>query len=156
MLSPNLLEEAQNCFGASGWQPLEILYYPHQMIPADEQRHPFTKLAPEHPEFEKFSRAFSGHTYAVLDQNKRILSWAGIKDHGNINEIAVGTEAAYRNKGMGKAVVMSAVADILSHGRVPVYVPDKLTNVSSYALAYSCGFLKGGEMMLWEVEAPID
>lgn len=93
-------------------------------------------------------------TYVVLDQNNRIISCAGIKDHGQINEIAVATGAAYRGQGMGKAVVKRAVADILSRDRLPVYVPDALTNQASYALATSCGFTKVGEMMLWEVEVP--
>lgn len=91
-------------------------------------------------------------TYAIFDQDNQIVSCAGIKDHGFINEIAVGTEPEHRKKGMGKAVVACAVADILSRDRIPVYVPDSLTNDGSYALARSLGFEKIGEMMLWEIQ----
>jgi hypothetical protein len=48
--------------------------------------------------------------------------------------------------------VKGVVSDILSRDRVPVYVPDTLTNAGSYALARSLGFQKAGEMLLWEVE----
>ncbi len=153
LLCPGLLKEAQNCFGLAGWQSLEILYYSSQAIALDGILHPVIKLRKGHIQFESYSRAFSGNTYVILDQDQQIVAWAGIKDHGPINEIAVGTGEGYRRQGMGKAVVGNAVADILARKRVPVYVPDELTNQASYALAYSCGFQKAGEMLLWEVQA---
>ncbi len=152
LLSPELYREAQKCFGALGWQPLEILYYPGAEISPQGMSQRAVRLEKDHPAYDEFSRAFSGSTYVVLNENRHVLSWAGIKDHGWINEIAVGTEVGHRRKGLGKAVVAQAVADILSRGRVPVYVPDALTNAGSYALAYSLGFQKAGEMLLWEVE----
>ncbi len=152
LLSPELLRETQKCFGALGWQPLEILYYPAADILLPEISYRVVRLEKDHRAFEEFSQAFSGNTYVILDGNHRILSWVGIKDHGRINEIAVGTEVGHRRKGLGKAVVARAVADILSRDRVPIYVPDDLANTASYALAYSLGFQKAGEMLLWEVE----
>lgn len=131
---------------------MEILYYPYDAPPADDPKHRVCKLYREHPEYQKYSQEFSGGTYVICNPDNQIVSWAGIKDHGAINEIAVGTAPEHRKKGMGKAVVACAVVDILSHGRVPVYVPDAITNQGSYALARSLGFEKIGEMLLWEIQ----
>lgn len=151
LLSSTFINEVQGRFGSQGWQPFEIFYYPDSQITLHRSSHQVLKLTPEHPEYRKFSEAFSGNTYVVMAPDRQILSWAGIKDHGYINEIAVGTEAGYQRKGMGKAVVAHAVADIFSRDRVPVYVPDTLSNAGSYALAESLGFEKVGEMLLWEI-----
>jgi RimJ/RimL family protein N-acetyltransferase len=152
LLSPELLLALQNCFGSAGWQALEIFAYPHSSPPPGAPKHPVSKLAPEHPEYPAYTREFSGGTYAIFAPDGRIAAYAGVKDHGWINEIAVGTEPEHRNKGMGTAVVTRAVAAILSRARVPVYVPDDLSNQGSYALARAVGFEKVGEMLLWEVQ----
>jgi GNAT superfamily N-acetyltransferase len=152
LLSPNLLDTLQGCFGPAGWQPLEILVYPSVSILLEPTTRAVTRLDPLHPEYKKYSTEFSGGTYAVLNGEGRILAWAGIKDHGSINEIAVGTDPQHRRQGLGKAVLSWAVAEILARGRVPVYVPDALDNAASYALARSLGFEKIGEMLLWEVQ----
>lgn len=152
LLSLELLTEVQNCFAPNGWQQLEILYYPSVSLSEDDPKHQVSKLYREHPEYPKYSQEFSGGTYVIFDQSNEIISWAGIKDHGAINEIAVGTIPEHRKKGMGKAVVACAVDDILLRGHVPVYVPDAVTNHGSYALAKSLGFEKIGEMLLWEIQ----
>ena len=148
----NCLLRIQKCFGPTGWQGLEIHYYPDTSFPEVDLNHRVTKLDPEHPEYAKYSQEFSGGTYVIFDQDNQIISCAGIKDHGAVNEIAVGTVSEYRKEGMGKAVVACAVADILSRDRIPVYVPDAVTNQGSYALARSLGFEKIGEMLLWEIQ----
>ena len=142
LLSSELIAEVQTCFGPDGWQGLEILYYPCGSLPDEDPKHRVCKLSREHPEYRKYAPEFSGGTYVIFDPDDQILSWAGIKDHGAINEIAVGTVPEHRRRGLGKAAVACAVADILSRGRVPVYVPDAVTNQGSYALARSLGFRK--------------
>jgi hypothetical protein len=152
LLSPELVSAVQQCFVPGEWQALEIFYYPEASIALGELQYPVAKLSAGHPEYAAYSAEFSGGSYVILDRNQRIISCAGIKDHGAINEISVATELEYRQKGMGRAVVSRAVADILSRNCVPVYVPDALTNQGSYALARSMGFEKAGEMLLWEVQ----
>lgn len=152
LLSPELLFALQNCFGAVGWQALEIFDYPHSSPPPSILKHKVSKLASEHPEYPAYAREFSGGTYAIFEPDQQIAAYAGVKDHGWINEVAVGTEPEHRNQGMGTAVVVYAVTEILSRARVPVYVPDDLSNQGSYALAHSLGFEKVGEMLLWEVQ----
>jgi predicted GNAT family acetyltransferase len=71
-----------------------------------------------------------------------------------LGEIAVGVEEGYRRQGFGKAVVAHAVARVLAAGKVPVYVPDELTNAASNAQARSLGFAKLGETLYWEEELP--
>lgn len=57
-----------------------------------------------------------------------------------------GTESTYRRQGLDRAVVSSAVTEILRREKIPVYWPDSLENFASYALAESLGLEKVAEI----------
>ncbi|HET7558499.1 MAG TPA: hypothetical protein VFK80_00950 [Limnochordia bacterium] len=78
--------------------------------------------------------------FAVLGDDGRILSACGVKiKHPAVWELAVGTEAGQRNRGMAKAVVAAATAAVLDAGRVPIYIHD-LSNSASSQVARVVGY----------------
>ncbi|MEZ4733665.1 MAG: GNAT family N-acetyltransferase [Caldilineaceae bacterium] len=128
------------------WVQCELLYYPSPQPPTRSSGYTVEKLQPTDEHSRYFLRNFDGGGYGIRATDGTIAAHACIKNKGLLYEIAVGTEAAYRRRGMGKAVVAAAVAHILQQGKVPVYWPDSLNNIASYQLAYSLGFQKVAEM----------
>lgn len=152
LLTPQLLEEAYRLIDAEGWRQREVYFYPRQQPPTVRTLHQVQGLRSGDRYAERFLSTFDGGVRVILDQGGEIASYAGIKNKGLINEIAVGTEPTYQRREMGKAVVTEAVTHILRKGKVPVFVPSTVTNTASYALARSLGFEKAGEMLFWEYE----
>ncbi len=158
LLSPAMAGKARQLINAEGWQQREILYFPAQELPpvfrsAHMRPYPVEKLRPGIAG-EAILKAFDGPVFVVRNQAEQIVAHAGIKKKGILREIAVGVGSAYRRKGMGTAVVATAVTEILAQEQLPVFIPDRLTNAASYALAHSLGFVKGAEMLFWEYEQP--
>lgn len=151
LLSPKMLREAHNLIDLEGWQQREIFFYPCQQPPSFVSPYQVEKLKPG-TRGDNFLKGFDGGVFVIRNQGGEIASHAGIKNKGMLNEIAVGTEPAYQRKGMGQAVVAKAVVEIITQDRVPVFIPDKLSNTVSYALARSMSFEKVGEMLFWEYE----
>ncbi|MBX3010080.1 MAG: GNAT family N-acetyltransferase [Caldilineaceae bacterium] len=150
-LDSQWMDFAASVTGAQGpadleWVQCELLYYPNIEPPKVASDHPVEKLQPTDARSSYFLRNFDGGGYGIRTADGTIAAHACIKDKGLLQEIAVGTELAYRQRGMGKAVVAAAVAQICQQGKVPVYWPDSLTNAASYQLAYSLGFQKVAEM----------
>lgn len=135
------------CAEGLEWVQCELLYYSHSHPPVLAPSYAVEQLQPIDARSRYFLRNFDGGGYAIRAEDGVIASHACIKDKGLLHEVAVGTEAAYRQQGMGKAVVAAAVAHILHQGGVPVYWPDSVQNVPSYNLAYSLGFQKAAEML---------
>ncbi len=150
LLSPTLLKKAYSLMNKAGWGQREILFYASQkplpcITPSQvEQLHSSEKKA------HGLLKSFDGGVYAIRNHEGDIISWAGIKNKGIINEIAVETQPDYQQHGMGKAVVAEAVNDIITRGNIPVYIPDTLDNAASYALARSLDFQKIGNEVYWE------
>lgn len=129
------------------WVQCELLYYPDTVPPALPSVHRVESLLPSDQQARRFLRDFDGGGYGIRAEDGTIAAHACIKNKGLLQEIAVGTESAYRQRGMGKAVVAAAVTQILQQSKLPVYWPDSLQNVASYQLAYALGFQKGAEML---------
>lgn len=158
LLSPKMADKARQLINAEGWRQREILYFPGQEPPPifgpDHIRlYPVEKLKPG-AAGDTLLKAFDGPVFVIRNQAGEIAAHAGIKKKGILREIAVGVEPVYRRKGMGAAVVTEAVTEILAQAKVPIFIPDRLTNTASYALARSLGFAKAGEMLFWEYEQP--
>lgn len=153
LINPELLETAHMLIQVEGWRQREIFFYSSQQPPPVVTLYQVEKIKPG-GEDDSFLKAFDGGVYAVRNEAGTIVSHAGIKNKGVLNEIAVGTEPEYRQMGVGTAVVAKAVTEILATGNVPIFVPDRLTNTASYRLARSLGFEKVGEMLFWEYELP--
>jgi hypothetical protein len=136
------------------WVRCELLFYPYPRPPQLNFPYPVEKLRPIGDQAIELISNFDGGVYGIRVENGFIAAHAGIKNKGLIQEIAVGTEPGYQRRGMGKAVVAYAVADILRQGKVPVYWPDSLENKASYALAASLGFQKVATMLFCSYELP--
>lgn len=159
LLQPETLTRAQSLLTAQPtagreWVQCELFFYPHAQPPALTSLHPVEKLQPVDERSARFLRSFGGGVYAIRDHTGYIAAHAGIKNKGLIQEIAVGTEAGYQRRGLGKAVVAGAVAEILRQGKVATYWPDSVENRASYALARSLGFRKVAEMLFFCYELP--
>ena len=154
LLRPELLDAGRQVVKEGEWTCQEILVYDSADPPEVQTPHHVRKLAPGPEEWNGYLRRFDGGVYAVCDERGGVCAHAGIKNKGTLQEIAVGVDPQFRQRGLGKAVVARAVAGILADGKLPVYVPDTLTNVGSYALATSLGLVKAGETLYWEYELP--
>lgn len=136
------------------WVQCEVLFYPHRQPPNLASPYQVEKLQPDSDRASRFLRGFDGGVFGIRFENDYIAAHAGIKNKGLLQEIAVGVEEGYRQRGLGKAVVAHAVAAILVQDKVPVYWPDSVKNTASYALAYSLGFEKVAEMCFCCYELP--
>jgi hypothetical protein len=159
LLKPEILALARTVIDdkpGSGieWVQCELLFYPHTQPPELEFPYPVEKLQPVDEPARAFIRGFDGGVYGIRVEKNFIAAHAGIKNKELIQEIAVGVEPGYQQRGMGKAVVAYAIADILRQGKVPVYWPDSLENKASYALADSLGFQKVATMLFCAYELP--
>jgi hypothetical protein len=163
LCDPQLLRQCQQTLGQVGWHAHEILYYPHVHPPVAKasctiQQFNAAASIGAFSGAQSFLQDFASGVYIVqndvlsIHTALRILAWVGVKDNHLIQELAVNTQPEHRRKGFAQALVARAVADILTRKQVPVYVPDALDNLPSYALAKSLGFEKAGEMLYWEVE----
>jgi GNAT superfamily N-acetyltransferase len=154
LMHPDALVRARRAIDAPGWQQCEILVG-YEAPPSDVTlRHRVERLRPGDPVADALLRRFDGGVFAIRDECGGAAAFAGIKDKGAIREIAVTTEPDHQGKGFGGVVVAEATRAILDDGNIPVYVPDSIYNVASYALAVKVGFEKAGEMLCLEQELP--
>jgi RimJ/RimL family protein N-acetyltransferase len=136
------------------WVQCELFFYPHPRPPDLAAAYPVEKLQPVDEQAVDFLRSFDGGAYGIRAENGEIIAHAGIKNKGLLQEIAVGVEAGYRQRGLSKVVVAQAIVAILNQGKVPVYWPDSLRNTASYRLAAALGFQKAAEMCFCCYELP--
>jgi predicted GNAT family acetyltransferase len=72
----------------------------------------------------------------------------GIKRHDHLGqEVAVATEEPWRGRGLARALVGRAAADILRRGGVPIYLHGR-ANEASARVAEASGFPDGGWSIL--------
>lgn len=147
LLSDEMLARATSLAPDQEWVRCELFYYPDDTPPAIGQKYKVGQLRPGQPKASKHLAAFDGGVYVIWDENEEITSAAYVKNKGVIQEIAVGTEEAYRRQGRGEAVVAYAIGEILAQGHVPTYWPDSFENKGSYALAGAVGMVKVAEML---------
>ncbi len=102
--------------------------------------HPSDLLRPTDPQWDDMRAHFDGPVFVARVETGQVGSWAGIKcKAGDVWEISVVTEEAYRRRGLAKVVVSAAARYILDHGAVPLYVYPA-TNEVSGRVARSLGF----------------
>jgi hypothetical protein len=135
-----------------GWTQREIFIYPSAIVPEVAHHSAVMHLRDDHgPYASRFLKVFDGGVFAFVERGQ-VVSHAGIKNKGALQEIAVGTLPEWQRRGLAKAAVAAAIHEILTHKRVAVYVPDELSNYGSYALAQSLGFEKFAETLQWSYE----
>jgi RimJ/RimL family protein N-acetyltransferase len=154
ILSPKLLEFAQMIHKENGgWNQREIMIYKNN-ISVKRHGHKVEQLKQIDSHSRILLNRFDGGVFVIRNEINDIVAYAGVKNKGIIQEIAVKTDPTYQRKGMAQDVVSQAITAILDDGKIPTYIPDSLDNAASYLLAQKLGFDKVGEMIFWEYELP--
>jgi GNAT superfamily N-acetyltransferase len=84
-------------------------------------------------------RPFGGEVLVALDDG-RYAAGVGLKRHDEFGvELAVGTDPAYRGKGLAARLVAQAARRVLAAGAVPTYIHDP-ANIASARTAAGAGF----------------
>ena len=97
-------------------------------------------LSADDPRLPPWLTPFNGGVLAALDADGTYMAGVGIKRHDDHGwEIAVGTDPAYRGRGLAKHLVAQAARWILDQGAVPTYLhaPE---NLASAHVAEAAGF----------------
>ncbi|MDP9072826.1 MAG: GNAT family N-acetyltransferase [Actinomycetota bacterium] len=98
------------------------------------------------PRVPEWMHPFGGEVLVALERD-RYLAGVGIKRHDPIgHELAVGTDEAFRGRGLARRLVAQAARRVLAGGAVPTYLHDA-ANVASARVAGAAGFPDRG----WQV-----
>jgi hypothetical protein len=154
LIAAKWLEAGQRLIDNHQWSAYEVFTFLGDLPPQCDTTHQISKLSLDSPNTEKLMRNFDGDIYAIVDEQQQIQAHAGLKNLGIIQEMGILTQPQCRGQSMGKAVVAHATAQILAQHLVPVYIPNRLDNAASYALAKSLGYEKVGEMLMVEYRTP--
>ena len=89
-----------------------------------------------------------GAKVLVVREDGQYVAGLGIKRHDELGqEVAVATEERWRGRGLARALVSRAAADILRRGGVPIYLHGR-TNAASAHVAEAAGFPDRGWFVL--------
>ena len=92
-------------------------------------------------------RPFGGKVL-IVREGGRYVAGLGIKRHDELGqEVAVATEEPWRGRGLARALVSRAAADILRGGGVPIYLHGR-SNAASARVAEAAGFPDRGWFIL--------
>jgi GNAT superfamily N-acetyltransferase len=92
-------------------------------------------------------RPFGGRVLMVREDGEYVAG-LGVKRHDELGrEVAVATEEAWRGRGLARALVARAAADILRRGGVPIYLHGR-GNAASARVAEVAGFPDRGWLVL--------
>jgi GNAT superfamily N-acetyltransferase len=97
-------------------------------------------LTSSDPRLPEWLAVFPGEVLVVFDEDGHYAAGVGLKAHHRLGrEIAVGTEARHRGRGLARALVAQASRAIYEDGAVATYLhaPD---NAASAAVAEAAGF----------------
>jgi hypothetical protein len=101
---------------------------------------PISQLAVTDTEFHWYRLHFDGPVFVARDAQGRIISWAAIKcKSDDLWEMAVVTNAGYRNRGLARSVVSRATQASLDADRAPMYLHD-LANTASAKVCHALGY----------------
>ncbi len=106
-----------------------------------------TWVAADEPGVPAWLRPFGGKVLVVRREGQYVAG-LGIKRHDALGqEVAVGTDEAWRGQGMARGLVAQAAVDILRDGGVPVYLHGR-ANAASAHVADAAGFPDLGWVIL--------
>lgn len=99
------------------------------------------------PRVPEWLRPFGGEALIALDRNS-YAAGVGIKRHNVYGlELSVGTDEAYRGRGLASRLVAQAAQWVLAQGAVPIYLHDP-ANIASDRTAHAAGFADLGWQIL--------
>lgn len=104
-------------------------------------------VAADAPDVPAWLRPFGGKVLVVREDGHYVAG-LGVKRHDELGqEVAVATEEPWRGRGLARALVGRAAADILRGGGVPIYLHGR-ANAASARVAEAAGFPDRGWLML--------
>lgn len=116
-----------------------LLCHPETFRPYPEVL-PVELLRNDDSQADWFRYHFDGPIYVARGERGEIASWAAIKcKSAHVWEMAVATEANYRNRGLARSVVSRATRAALEAGKVPLYLHD-LSNTASARVCRALGY----------------
>ena len=111
---------------------------------------PVSQLEASDAQFNWYRLHFDGPIFVARDERERIISWAAIKCKSDmIWEMAVVTDAGYRNRGLARSVVSRATQAALDTGRIPMYLHD-IANTASSRVCRALGYQPYGYQLSCE------
>ncbi|MEV4538462.1 GNAT family N-acetyltransferase [Asanoa sp. NPDC049518] len=135
---PDLLDKLPGAVGYDGWRASGVVFRwttaPTPLPDAGEW------VPVDDPAVPPWLRPFGGEVLIARDESGDYLAGVGIKRHDQYgHELAVGTEAAARGKGLARRLVAQAARRVLDEGAVPTYLHDP-ENLASSKVAAAAGF----------------
>lgn len=104
-------------------------------------------VAAADPGVPAWLRPFGGKVLLVREDGQYVAG-LGVKRHDDLgHEVAVATEEPWRGRGLARALVSRAAADILGYGGVPIYLHGR-ANAASAQVAAAAGFPDRGWFIL--------
>lgn len=99
------------------------------------------------PDVPAWLKPFGGKVLLVREEGQYVAG-LGVKRHDEIGqEVAVATEEPWRGRGLARALVGRAAADILRRGGVPIYLHGRANEASAH-VAEASGFPDRGWFIL--------
>jgi GNAT superfamily N-acetyltransferase len=110
-------------------------------------------LPVDDPRLPDWLRPFGGEALVALDGD-RYAAGVGLKRHNARGvEIAIGTDPAYRGRGLAARLCAQAARHVIATGAVPIYLHDP-ANIASARTADSAGFPHLGWQVLGMAPEP--
>jgi GNAT superfamily N-acetyltransferase len=104
-------------------------------------------LPGDDPRVPAWLHPFGGQVLVALGSD-RYMAGVGLKRHDRYgHELAVGTDEAFRGRGLARRLVAQAARRVLAGGVVPTYLHDP-RNIASGRVADAAGFPDGGWRVL--------
>ncbi|MEE6257467.1 GNAT family N-acetyltransferase [Plantactinospora sonchi] len=101
-------------------------------------------VAADDPVLPAWLRPFGGEVLIARAEDGGYAAGVGVKRHdGHGHELAVGTEPAYRGRGLARRLVAQAARRVLDEGAVPTYL-HATDNLGSARVAEAAGFSDRG------------
>lgn len=110
-------------------------------------------LPAEDPRLPEWLKPFGGNVLVVLEDG-RYAAGVGLKRHNGYGvELAVGTDPAFRGRGLAARLCAQAARRVIGDGAVPIYLHDP-ANVASAHTGAAAGFPDVGLQVLGMAPAP--
>jgi len=120
----------------------------------------FTEAGPKEQTFEYYRKVVSGgHAHFVAVKNKEIVGWCDVlpivgQMRAHVGVLGIGIAAAHRGKGIGKALIHTAIDKAASRGLSRIELTVHSENYVAQGLYRSLGFVnEGTQRQGWRLDS---